>query len=511
MNKSMCLGTCFFISHYPVIFVRTVGKSRYNFFINTEGLIMYKDYLDKVYQYIDDHRDAIIEDLIKVCRIESVTNENSDVKPFGQSCKNVLDYMLAKGEEEGFKTHNYEYYVGSIKYDLNKEKRIGILAHLDVVPAGDDWTITEPYNPIIKDGLLFGRGTGDDKSGAIAGLYIMKAFRDLNIPINNNIDLLLGTNEETGMKDMKYYSAHYDAPEFTFVPDAGFPGAAGEFGRVRYLLTSRKALSDDFKDMHAGSAFNIVPNKAFVTLKKDTAIDWKKLPEDFEVKETEEGIEITAFGVTTHAAGPERGINAIKVLTNALLTLDGLKEEDRHIIEFIDNINNDYYGSFLGIDNQDEISGQTVSSGTVLKFNEGHITLLNDCRYCVTDNGDRLEANIRNKADEWGFDTAIEEKSYGYHLDVNGPIIQAIKKVFVECTGNTEREISIGKGGTYAGALSNAFATGCVYSETWGEKPDYLPEGHGSAHQPDEFLNIENYIKGIKLLMTMVLAVDEIL
>ena len=472
---------------------------------------MNKEYLDSIYQYIDDHRDDIIEDLIKVCRIESVTNEHSDVKPFGQSCKNVLDYMLEVGRKEGFQTRNHEYYVGSISYDTGKEKRIGILAHLDVVPAGEDWTITKPYEPLIKDGLLFGRGTGDDKSGAIAGLYIMKAFRDLNIPIRNNIEVLLGTNEETGMKDMAYYTKHYQAPEFTFVPDAGFPGAAGEFGRLRYVLTSQKKLSDDFIDAYAGSAFNIVPNKATVVLKKETSIAYQDLPSDFDVTETEEGIQITAHGVTTHAAGPERGNNAIRVLTNALLKLEGLKKEDRSIITFFDEINNDYYGTFLGIDNQDEVSGQTVSSGTVLKFDDGQVSLLNDCRYCVTDNGDRLEENIRKKAAEWSFDVKVEEKTYGYHLDVNGPIIQTIKKVFQEYTGNTEKEILIGKGGTYAGALPNAFATGCIYTENWGERPDYLPEGHGGAHQPDEFLNIDNYMKGIKLLLTMILAVDEIL
>ena len=472
---------------------------------------MEKEYLEKIYQFIDKNRDNIVEDLIRVARIESVTLNDSDIKPFGQSCRNVLDYMLTVGIEQGFRTENHEYYVGSISYDIGKKKRIGILAHLDVVPAGEDWTVTEPYNPIIKDGRLFGRGVGDDKSGAIAGLYIMKAFRDLEIPINNNIELLLGTNEETGMKDMKYYREHYQAPEFTFVPDAGFPGAAGEFGRLRYVLTSRSKLSDDFIDMYAGSAFNIIPNKATVVLNKNTAIDYKSLPADFDVEETDEGIKIVAHGVTTHAAGPERGVNAIHVLTNALMTLKGVKPEDRKIIEFIDNVNNDYYGSFLGIDNQDEVSGQTVSSGTVLKFNGGNISLLNDCRYCVTDNGDRLEANVKAVAAEWDYDTVIEEKTYGYALDVNGPIIQTINRVYQEYSGHTDRQIMIGKGGTYAGTLPNAFATGAVYVENWGERPDFLPPGHGGAHQPDEFIVIDDYIKGIKLLVTMILAVDEIL
>ena len=101
---------------------------------------MDKKILEKVYRYIDDNREKIIEDLIAVSSIESVSVEDTDVKPFGIGCKNVLDHMLAKGEAEGFKSTNYEYYMGSIKYDLGKEKRLGILAHLDVVPAGAEWS-----------------------------------------------------------------------------------------------------------------------------------------------------------------------------------------------------------------------------------------------------------------------------------------------------------------------------------------------------------------------------------
>jgi len=464
--------------------------------------------IEKLNSYIDAHRDDIINDLAAVSSIESVSLEGDEVKPFGPGCRKVLDHMLNKGSDEGFKTHNYEYYVGSVKYDVGKEDSIGILAHLDVVPAGSDWTVTEPYTPLIKDGFLFGRGTGDDKSGAIGGLYIMKALREAGVELNHNIDLLLGTNEETGMSDMEYFTAHYESPKFTFVPDGGFPGVGGEFGRVRYTVTSNNTLSDDFIDMNAGSAFNIIPNRAVAVLKKGTAIDYSSLGEEFTVTEKEDCVEICANGVTTHAAGPERGVNAIYVLTNALIKLDGLKPEDKKILEFMNNINADYYGSFLGIDCTDEVSGTTVSSGTVLRYDNGHVSLLNDCRRAVSDNNDRLIANITSKAAEWDFSVSIQETSNGYVLDVNGPVIQTIKKVYVDETGDTESEIGIGKGGTYAGALPRAFATGVILrSDT---RPD-LPQGHGGAHQPDEFVVIEDYINGIKLLMKMILAVDEIL
>lgn len=464
--------------------------------------------IEKLNSYIDAHRDDIIRDLSDVASIESVSLDDDEVKPFGPGCRKVLDHMLKKGEDEGFKTHNYEYYVGSIKYDTGKDESIGLLAHLDVVPAGNDWTVTEPYKPLLKDGFLFGRGTGDNKSAAIGGLYIMKALREAGVELNHNIDLMLGTSEETGMGDMKYFTEHYECPKFTFVPDGGFPGVGGEFGRVRYTVTSNQTLSDDFICVDAGSAFNIVPNKAVAILKKDTDIDYSALGDDFTVTEKEDCVEIVAHGVTTHAAGPERGVNAVYVLTNGLVKLNGLKPGDKKILEFLNNINADYYGSFLGIDCTDEVSGTTVSSGTVLRYDNGHVSLLNDCRRAVTDNNDRLIANITKKAEEWDFSVSIQETSNGYALDVNGPTIQTIRKVYVDETGDTESTISIGKGGTYAGALPRAFATGVILrSDT---RPD-LPQGHGSAHQPDEFIVVDDYIKGIKLLMKMILAVDEVL
>ena len=68
----------------------------------------------------------------------------------------------------------------------------------------------------------------------------------------------------------------------------------------------------------------------------------------------------------------------------------------------------------------------------------------------------------------------------------------------------------IGKGGTYAGQIPNALATGIVLKGK-NPKPEYLKPGHGGAHQPDELLPIDGYIEGIKLLATILLNVDEII
>ena len=80
-----------------------------------------------------------------------------------------------------------------------------ILAHLDVVPAGDDWTVTKPFEPKMVDGRLYGRGSADDKGPAMAGLWAAKAVKDLKIPLSKNCRVILGTDEESGSSDIAYY------------------------------------------------------------------------------------------------------------------------------------------------------------------------------------------------------------------------------------------------------------------------------------------------------------------
>lgn len=462
--------------------------------------------LESIYEWIDEHQEAMIKDLMDIASIESVSQDDSIVKPFGQGCIDVLDAMLKKGEDADFKVHNYENYVGSITYDTGKEDTIGIWAHLDVVPAGENWA-TDPFTPVLKNGYLFGRGVSDDKSGAIGGFYIQKALRELNIPMKHNIQLFLGTNEETGMKDVEYYVSKYPSPKFSFVPDAGFPGVGGEFGRLRYILKSQQALSDDFLSLEAGSAFNIIPNKAKVILKKDTKLQFQDLPESFDIQETDQGIEITAFGASCHAAHPEGGKNAIHILTKALVDLKGLCENDFKILSFINDVNQNCYGTYLGIDKIDDVSGQTVSSGTVLRYEKGYISLLNDCRFCVTDSAKRLKESIEKKCQEHHFILEVSEESQPYYFDKNGIIFKTIQNVYHDFTGKDD-EIKIIKGGTYAGMIPHAMATGISFDDN---RPEGLLEGHGGAHQPDEYLSVEGYVKGLKLFVTMLLAVDEVL
>lgn len=125
-------------------------------------------------KYIEANRGPAIETLKELIRIRSdrssaVEGEDSQIYPFGEGVQRAFEYMLAKGEEMGFSVENIDNYGGHIDFG-GGEETVGVMGHLDVVPAGDGWD-SDPYGAEEEDGYIIGRGTTDDKGPVIASLY----------------------------------------------------------------------------------------------------------------------------------------------------------------------------------------------------------------------------------------------------------------------------------------------------------------------------------------------------
>lgn len=52
-----------------------------------------------------------------------------------------------------------------------------VYGHLDVQPAGGGWMVTDPFQPVLRESLLYGRGTGDDKYVPLAVVSALEALR----------------------------------------------------------------------------------------------------------------------------------------------------------------------------------------------------------------------------------------------------------------------------------------------------------------------------------------------
>jgi succinyl-diaminopimelate desuccinylase len=115
--------------------------------------------------------------------------------------------------------------LAKIKGKGDTDKTIWIVTHTDIVPPGDmsKWE-TEPYEPVVKEGKIYGRGTEDNGQSLVASLYAVKALIDEGIKPDLDVGLAFMADEETGSgKGIKYVikQGKFDPDDLIVVPDSG--------------------------------------------------------------------------------------------------------------------------------------------------------------------------------------------------------------------------------------------------------------------------------------------------
>lgn len=111
----------------------------------------------------------------------------------------------------------------------SSQKTIWIMAHMDVVPEGDlELWETDPWQAVVKDGKIFGRGTEDNQQGLTSAVFVLRAFLEEKIKPVYDLALLLAADEETGSKyGLEYVLENhpelFKPEDLIIVPDAGNP------------------------------------------------------------------------------------------------------------------------------------------------------------------------------------------------------------------------------------------------------------------------------------------------
>ena len=133
------------------------------------------DILERTERWIEDNRAEMIASLSELISVPSVAEDIGGEKPFGEGVDRVYRMMLEAAEDEGFDVFDADGYGGHIDFRGRGDGIVGVVGHLDVVPAGEGWD-HDPYGGDIVDGKIFGRGTTDDKGPVTASFFAMKAL-----------------------------------------------------------------------------------------------------------------------------------------------------------------------------------------------------------------------------------------------------------------------------------------------------------------------------------------------
>ena len=124
--------------------------------------------------WLEEHEQEMIDDLRAVLQIESLESDASPDAPFGQGCREALDWILRKAKDWGMETKDVEGYAGHAEFGEG-EKLVMTLGHLDVVPVSDGWKHA-PFGAEIDGEYIYARGAIDDKGPTIASFYAMRGL-----------------------------------------------------------------------------------------------------------------------------------------------------------------------------------------------------------------------------------------------------------------------------------------------------------------------------------------------
>ncbi|HDS08937.1 MAG TPA: M20 family peptidase [Firmicutes bacterium] len=325
---------------------------------------------EKIFNSIDNSENELIELTCELIRKKTI-NPPGDEYLAAEIVKNFF-------ERNGIEFEIFEKEKGrtNILGYINRGKKPSVLlaGHLDVVPEGDpdSWKYP-PFDPVVKDGMIYGRGSMDNKGQTAALLMAAKELKKIEGEIG--IEIIIGAvaDEELGSTYGMVYLVNEAGvlPDFAIIPDIGGGNRAidiAEKGLVNIKVISygKKAhsslpklglnaidrlaefikklepiilthqphpiLSPPTKSVniiHGGAAHNIVPDKAeiIVNVRYLPGMTPESIIEDFKkvaakVKKGKFEFKVMDYLVPTEVSPENNLVNALKYNAKKYMDID---------------------------------------------------------------------------------------------------------------------------------------------------------------------------------------------
>ncbi len=455
----------------------------------------------KIDEYLEQNWGTVVDDIRTLVEIPSVEEPElaAPGKPFGPGPAAALEKALDIAADMGFETANVDGFMGYADFPGKSETQVGIIGHMDVVPAGPGWTFP-PFKVTEKDGYLIGRGTLDDKGPVMVALHAMKFWKDQGVEFPYTIRFLFGANEETDLRDVEYYRERFADPAFLFTPDAEFPVCYGEKGGYNGTITSEPMPERMVLEMTGGVATNAVPGEAQAIILINT--DDLKGTDDITVERLDEDrVRLFAQGKSAHASMPETGVNAIALIIDYLLENNIGTQKEQDWFKFEKALLDHTDGSGVGLATADKDFGPlTIIGGTVATENDCFVQTV-DSRYPTSISGEEIQAILSEQAGKVGASVENTMLLPPFLVSPESPVIQALLSAYNEATGQNAKPFTIG-GGTYA----REFTSGASFGPElpWIEIPEWV----GAMHGPDEGIS-EDLLK--EAFRIYVLTLDKLM
>jgi succinyl-diaminopimelate desuccinylase len=443
----------------------------------------------------DEWREEVLEWTTELVAFPTYRrSEEGTDEAFRRALSGAIDWVEQWAAERDVECFNWEDRVLELSIGSGQPVT-GIVAHLDVVPPGDEaWDHGDPFEVSAYehegDTVLEGRGVTDDKGPVAALLKVLDDLRKQPSSYSGTIRLILDTAEEIGFENMRtYLNEHPDrVPDRTMVMDGYFPMVAGEKGigwydvNVEMDLPNRPESDLELVSIEGGGAYNQVPGSATAEIMIGSPSD----PIDRAIFECPDAIQsrlslhregtrayVRGEGESGHGSTPQQGRNALE----PVLYLVGQLADDlncpgplRSVIAEGFEGGGEYRwdGSWLGIDATDDRfpTGTTANLGT-FSYDGNTLNLGLDVRFMPDQSSSRLREVIASRFENWAgpgdrTDVEVVQSEPPLLVDTGETLPSRALSSYRTVTGQSDAEPVYMGGRTDATVIPNSFAFGLM-------------------------------------------------
>ncbi len=222
--------------------------------------------LVRVYEYIDGHRDAFVEELFPLLRQPSISTQDVGV----ERCAELLrEIMAGCGLQARLLPTAGKPVVYGERLGHPQRPTVLVYGHYDVQPVDplDAWE-SPPFEPTIRNGRIYARGSGDNKGQHLAQLLAIRACLATRGELPVNVKVIVEGEEESSSPHLARFAQEHRnllAADVVYVSD----GPVHESGRPLVVLGVRGILYVELQargarsDLHSGNRGGVVPNPAW--------------------------------------------------------------------------------------------------------------------------------------------------------------------------------------------------------------------------------------------------------
>lgn len=230
--------------------------------MNTEKLFAYVD------KCFDEHILPTLCEYIKIPNKSPAFDKNWKENGYMEAAARLIFNWCLQHGLEGMHAEiiSLENRTPLLYFDIpgSIDKTVLLYGHLDKQPEMQGWSAPfAPWQPIFKNGKLYGRGGADDGYAAFSAITAIKALKDQNLTMPRCV-ILIEASEESGSVDLPFYIEHLKdrlgQPELVICLDSG----CGNYEQLWMTTSLRGNIVGELnvsllkEGVHSGNASGIV-------------------------------------------------------------------------------------------------------------------------------------------------------------------------------------------------------------------------------------------------------------